>query len=183
MNFIITKTQFDGLRIIEPNLFKDNRGYFYENYKSSSFTEIGLHTNFIQANQSFSYKNVIRGLHFQSKESAQTKLVRCISGEIYDVAVDLRKDSTTFGKYFGINLSSQNKIMLYIPKGFAHGFSVLSENAEVCYEIAGSEYSPKSELGIRFDDPILKIDWKITKPIISEKDLLLPFFDNSKEYF
>lgn len=183
MNFSVSETKIEGLKLITPRVFKDNRGYFFESYKSSSFREIGINDVFIQSNQSFSYKNVIRGLHFQNKESAQAKLVRCLSGEIYDIAVDLRTNSKTFGQYFGVNLSAENRIMFYIPQGFAHGFSVLSESAEVYYNVSGGEYDPKAESGIRFDDPFFKIDWKVKTPIISDKDLILPFFDNSKHYF
>lgn len=183
MNFNVTTNQFPGLKIIEPKLLKDERGYFFESYKSSSFKAFGIEDNFIQSNQSFSYRNVIRGLHFQTGKSAQAKLVRCIRGEIYDVVVDLRKSSPTFGKSFGINLSAENKIMFYIPIGFAHGFSVLSAEAEVFYDISGCEYDPKAEAGIRFDDPTLAIDWKIKNPIVSNKDKILPLLSDLKNFF
>jgi dTDP-4-dehydrorhamnose 3,5-epimerase len=183
MNFTITTNEFESLKVIEPKLFKDNRGYFYETYKTAAFKEIGIVDEMVQTNQSFSHRNVVRGLHFQTGIYAQAKLVRCLSGEIYDVAVDLRKNSPTFGKFFGINLSAQNRLMLYIPIGFAHGFSVLSSEAEVSYNVFGGEYNKESEGGIRFDDPILKIDWKIKDPIVSDKDLILPFFNDSKNFF
>lgn len=183
MNFQVETNEISGLKIITPRLFKDSRGYFYETYKASAFKEFGLADDFIQTNQSFSYQGAVRGLHFQTGGSAQAKLVRCLRGEIYDVAVDLRKDSPTFGKYFGINLSAENRVMFYIPIGFAHGFSVLSEEAEVSYNVSGSEYDPKSEGGIRFDDPTLKIDWKVKEPIVSDKDKILPFLNDLKNFF
>ncbi len=175
-NFEVETVYISDLKIITPRLFKDSRGYFFESYKHSAFKEIGINDNFIQSNQSLSYKGVVRGLHFQIGNSAQAKLVRCLRGEVYDVAVDLRKNSPTFGQHFGINLSAENRAMLYIPIGFAHGFSVLSDEAEVFYNVSGGEYNPKSEGGIRFDDPSLAIDWKVSNPIVSEKDLLLPLF-------
>jgi dTDP-4-dehydrorhamnose 3,5-epimerase len=183
MNFKTEKCFISDLKIITPKIFADSRGYFFESYKSSSFKEIGIADDFIQTNQSFSYQNVIRGLHFQTEKYAQAKLVRCLIGEIYDVAVDLRKNSATFGKFFGINLSAKNRKMLYIPVGFAHGFSVLSNSAEICYEVAASEYHQPSEEGIRFNDETLKIDWQINNPIVSDKDQKLPFFDKNKIYF
>jgi dTDP-4-dehydrorhamnose 3,5-epimerase len=183
MNFQIATNQIEGLKIIEPKLFKDSRGYFFEAYKIEAFKEFGIDQELVQTNQSFSYRNVIRGLHFQTSAHAQAKLVRCLSGEIYDVAVDLRANSKTFGQFFGINLSAQNHLMFYIPVGFAHGFSVLSETAEVYYNVFGGVYNKESEGGIRFDDPNLKIDWKVKNPIVSDKDLILPFFDKSKKIF
>ncbi len=183
MNFNVKTTQFEGLKIIEPKIFKDDRGYFFETYKASSFKEIGIEDEFIQANQSLSNKGVVRGLHFQIGKSAQAKLVRCLRGEIYDVALDLRKSSPTFGKYFGINLSAQNHQMLYIPKGFAHGFSTLSDEAEVFYNVSGCEYDAKSESGVRFDDAEIGIDWKVKNPIISDKDKILPLFKDLTNFF
>jgi dTDP-4-dehydrorhamnose 3,5-epimerase len=182
MNFNFTTNEFLGIRIIAPKLFKDNRGFFYETYKASDFHAAGIIDNFVQDNQSYSHRNVLRGLHFQVGQNQQAKLVRCISGEIYDVAVDLRKSSPTFGKFFGINLSAQNGLMFYIPQGFAHGFSVLSEVAEVSYKVS-AEYDPKSEFGVRWDDPDLAIDWKIKNPLVSEKDQALPFLKDLKTFF
>lgn len=183
MNFEIKTTNLEGLKIITPKIFKDSRGYFFETYKASAFKEFGLDDDFIQTNQSFSFQNVVRGLHFQTGKSAQAKLVKCLRGEIYDVAVDLRKASPTFGKFFGINLSAENRVMFYIPVGFAHGFSVLSEEAEVSYNVSGGEYDPKAEAGIRFDDPSLAIDWKVREPIVSEKDKILPLFNDLQNFF
>ena len=183
MNFKFEGNKIAGLKIIEPKLFKDSRGYFFETYKASSFQEIGISDVFIQSNQSFSTKGVVRGLHFQSGQSAQAKLVRCLRGEVYDVALDLRKSSPTFGQYFGINLSAENHLMLYIPTGFAHGFSVLSDEAEVFYDVAACEYDAKAESGVRFDDPTLAIDWKVKNPIVSDKDQALPFLNDLKNFF
>jgi dTDP-4-dehydrorhamnose 3,5-epimerase len=182
MNFQVVTNEFEGLKIITPKLFKDSRGHFFETYKSSSFKEMGVDECSIQTNQSFSYQSVVRGLHFQSGKNAQAKLVRCLKGEIYDVAVDLRKSSPTFGKFFGINLSYDNNNMLYIPVGFAHGFSVLSADAEVSYNVS-AEWDRDAEGGIRFDDPDLKIDWKISDPIVSDKDKILPFFKDLESPF
>ncbi len=183
MNFKVETNQFKGVKIITPRIFSDSRGFFYETYKMSAFKELGIDDEFVQSNHSFSHKDVVRGLHFQTGETAQAKLVRCLRGEIYDVVADLRKGSTTFGRFFGINLSAENKIMLYIPRGFAHGFSVLSNEAEVHYSISGGEYDIKAESGIRFDDPVLNIDWKVQNPVVSDKDLDLPFFKNLQNFF
>ena len=182
-NFKINSTFIDGLKVVEPRAFEDNRGFFFESYKSSVFEGCGIEGKILQVNQSFSVKSVVRGLHFQKREYGQGKLVRCLSGEIYDVAVDLRKNSPTFGKYFGIDLTAENRLMLYIPVGFAHGFSVLSKTAEVSYDVFGAEYNKESEGGVRFDDPDLNIDWKVEGPIVSEKDLVLPFLKELKYHF
>ncbi|MBM3579275.1 MAG: dTDP-4-dehydrorhamnose 3,5-epimerase [Alphaproteobacteria bacterium] len=176
MNFIFTRNEFDDVVVIEPRLFHDERGYFCETYKASQFRTGGISDEFIQDNQSFSKYGVIRGLHFQHAPKAQAKLVRCIAGEIYDCIVDLRRSSKTFGKHFGINLSAENKLMLYVPAGFAHGFSTLSQTAEVCYKVS-AEYDPKLDAGLRFDDPDLAIDWKVSgTPLVSSKDSALPLF-------
>ncbi len=182
MNFKFTTNQFAGVAVIEPGLFRDGRGYFWETYKYSDFCAAGILDNFVQDNQSFSTRGVVRGLHFQVVPRQQAKLVRCVAGEIFDCIVDLRKSSKTFGKTFGINLSAENKLMLYVPAGFAHGFSTLSETAEVSYKVS-DEYDPKSEFGLRFDDPDLAIDWKVQNPIVSEKDKILPLFKDLKTLF
>jgi len=179
----IFETGIADLIVIEPRVFEDSRGHFFETYKFSQFIEKGISDKIVQINQSFSNQNVVRGLHFQHNPHGQAKLVKCLSGEIYDVAVDLRKSSPTFGKYFGINLSDENKKMLYIPIGFAHGFSVISPTAEVEYAVFGSEYEPKSEGGIKFDDADLKIDWQVKNPIVSEKDQILPALKDLKQLF
>lgn len=181
MNFIKQETGIEGLFTIQPKVFEDSRGYFFESYKQANFQEFGIVETIAQSNQSHSCNGVIRGLHLQIGEFAQAKLVRCLSGEIYDVGVDLRPGSKTYGQYFGVKLSAQNKVMLYIPKGFAHGFSVLSQTADVFYDVFGGQYSKEHERGIRFDDPDLHIDWQVTNPIVSDKDLVLPFFKDFKD--
>ncbi len=169
--FKLIKTHIEGLYIIEPYVFKDNRGYFMETYNEKDFKEAGLSMNFVQDNQSKSKKGVIRGLHFQ-KTFPQGKLVRVIKGEIFDVAVDIRKDSKTFAKWFGINLSEENKKQIYIPKGFAHGFLVLSDEAEVIYRCT-EFYHPEDEGGILWNDSDIGINWpldRVEEVILSEKD-------------
>ena len=174
----IQQTPIKDLVIIDPTVFKDSRGYFFEAYNKEKFLENGIEYNFIQDNQSFSKKGVIRGLHLQINPVAQAKLVRVLQGEILDVAIDLRKNSPTYGQHFSVLLSAENKKQLMIPHGFAHGFSVLSETASVLYKV-DSAYDKESERGIRYDDPTLNIDWKINSQevIVSEKDLILPFFN------
>lgn len=180
MNFIKQETGIEGLFTIQPKVFEDSRGYFFESYKNSNFQEFGILENIAQSNQSRSTKGVIRGLHLQVGDFAQAKLVRCLSGEIYDVGVDLRPGSKTYSKHFGVKLSGDNKLMLYIPKGFAHGFSVLSQTADVFYDVFGGQYSKDHERGLRFDDSDLNIDWQVTDPIVSDKDLILPFLKDFK---
>ena len=169
------KTEIPGLQLFEPNVFEDSRGYFFESYNANIFKQEGIDIVFVQDNQSSSSYGVIRGLHYQLNPHAQTKLVRVLSGNILDVAVDVRKGSPTFGHHFTIELSAENKKQLLVPKGFAHGFSVLSEKAEVLYKCDGF-YNKESEGGICFDDPSLNIDWKIPadKAIVSDKDQVLP---------
>ena len=164
-------TGFHGLFIFEPTVFEDSRGYFFESFNARVFSEKGINTNFIQDNQSSSEYGVIRGLHFQLPPHAQSKLIRVISGSILDVGVDIREDSPTYGKVFTIELSATNKKQLYLPKGFAHGFSVLSEKAEVLYK-CDALYNKQSEEGILFNDPSLNIDWQIpaARVKVSEKD-------------
>src|SRR5215203_5823392 len=176
MSFI--KTDISGLLIFEPKVLEDDRGYFYEAYNEKKFSEAGVNLKFVQDNQSKSSYGVIRGLHYQLNPFAQSKLVRVLEGNILDVAVDIRKGSPTFGKSFSIELSSQNKKQLLIPKGFAHGFSVLSSIAVVLYK-CDVLYNKESEAGIRFNDSNLKIDWKIPhdKAIISDRDHAMPLFD------
>ncbi len=173
----VIDTIIKDLKIIEPTIYTDSRGYFFESYNKNAFFEKGLEYNFIQDNQSESIKNVIRGLHFQTGEFAQTKLVRVIFGEIIDVAVDLRPNSETYGKYLGVLLSDKNQKQFLIPKGFAHGYSVLSEKAIVLYK-CDNIYSKQHESGIRFDDKTLDIDWNINinECIVSDKDFELAFF-------
>jgi dTDP-4-dehydrorhamnose 3,5-epimerase len=170
-------TGFEGLQVITPAVYSDERGFFFESYNAERFEQAGLTHQWLQDNQSFSSKGVIRGLHFQKPPHAQAKLVRVLSGRILDVVVDLRSGQPTYGKVFAIELTAENKMQLLIPRGFAHGFSVLSETAEVMYKCDGL-YNKSSELGIKYNDPILKIDWQISEAeaIISEKDQQLPGF-------
>ncbi|MFT6689222.1 MAG: dTDP-4-dehydrorhamnose 3,5-epimerase [Saprospiraceae bacterium] len=174
----IEKTTIQDLVIIKPRVFEDSRGYFFEAYNQAKFYESGIKYQFIQDNQSFSKRGVIRGLHLQINPFAQAKLVRVLEGEILDVAVDLRKNSATFGKHFSVILSAENKKQLVVPHGIAHGFSVLSTTASVIYKV-DQVYHKESERGIRYDDPTLAIDWRLdaNEIIISEKDLILPSFD------
>ncbi len=180
-NFVYVK-EIQGLILVEPLTHSDERGYFMETYRADEFEKAGIKDEFVQDNYSMSVRGVIRGLHFQVKPHVQSKLVRCVRGEIYDVAVDLRRRSKTFGKWLGVNLSGTNKRMLYIPAGFAHGFSTLSDEAEVLYKVDES-YSREDERGIVFNDPHLAIDWKVDKPVVSSKDKALPGFDKEEEYF
>lgn len=173
----IEETVIKDLIIIHPTVFEDSRGYFFEAYNHSKFHENGIDYQFIQDNQSFSKRGVIRGLHLQINPFAQAKLVRVLEGEILDVAVDLRKNSPTYGQHFSVVLSADNKKQLMVPHGFAHGFSVLSETASVLYKV-DQLYHKKSERGIRYDDSNLAIDWQLdsNEIIVSEKDLILPSF-------
>jgi dTDP-4-dehydrorhamnose 3,5-epimerase len=177
-------TTLQGLLIFEPTVFEDSRGYFFEAYNEQAFEKEGLAIKFVQDNQSKSSYGVIRGLHYQLTPYAQTKLVRVLEGSILDVAVDIRRGSPTFGQSFTIELSAVNKKQLFIPAGFAHGFSVLSPTAIVLYK-CDQFYNKESEGGIRYDDPSLDIDWQIEtdKAIISEKDMALPLFSQCKNNF
>jgi len=178
------KTDFHGVLLFEPLVFEDERGFFFESYNETVFKKNNVESVFVQDNQSFSRYGVIRGLHYQLEPHAQAKLVRVLHGTILDVIVDIRKGSPTFGKSFGIELSSVNKKQLFIPRGFAHGFSVLSETAEILYK-CDQGYNKESEGGIIYNDPVLKIDWKIPdgKEIVSSKDLALPTFVTCKNNF
>jgi len=164
-------TPIEGLYIIEPSVFGDSRGFFMESWNKKEFEEIGINCNFVQDNHSKSKKGVLRGLHFQI-ENVQLKLVRCIRGKVLDVAVDLRRNSKTFGQYFSIELSEENKLMLFIPKYFAHGFLVLSEEAEIIYKV-DEYYDPKSDSGIIWNDETLNIDWQLEKYGLSESNLII----------
>ena len=172
----VNETGIEGLQLIEPRIFRDPRGYFYESYNKERLEFHGLHDEFIQDNESRSTYGVIRGLHYQKEPYAQAKLVRVTEGSIFDVAVDIRPGSPTYGKWYGVEISADNFLQLFIPAGFAHGFSVLSDHATVLYK-CDHYYHPQSESGIRFDDPVLQIDWKIDpdKIIVSEKDRILPY--------
>ena len=178
------KTEFSGLLVFEPNVFEDSRGYFFEAYNEKQFQQEGIDIRWIQDNQSSSTYGVIRGLHYQLPPYDQTKLVRVLRGKILDVVVDIRKGSPTFGKSFSKVLSAKNKRQLFIPKGFAHGFSVLSEKAEVLYK-CDNFYNKESEGGIIYNDPALEIDWRITaeEAIISDKDKVLPTLAECRNSF
>ncbi len=172
-----TCLDIEGLYLVEPSLFADERGYNLETYNVKAFKDVGLDMDFVQDNQSMSKQGVIRGLHFQ-KTFQQGKLVRVVSGEVFDVAVDIREGSKTFGKWFGVILSAQKKNMLYVPEGFAHGFLVLSEEAEFAYKLS-DYYHPEDEGGIKWNDQVIGIEWPIVngmKVIVSEKDNKLPSF-------
>lgn len=167
----LTKTNLDGVVIVEPNVFGDHRGWFMETYNETNLLEAGINIKFVQDNQSFSAaKGTLRGLHYQLDPKAQTKLVRCTRGAIYDVAVDIRKGSPTYGQWFGIELTEQNKKQLLIPKGFAHGFMTLTENVEVQYKV-DELYAPECDRGIIWNDPTIGIKWPMDiDPILSGKD-------------
>ena len=169
----VSKTPIDGLLTIEPKIFSDPRGMFYEVYSENRYEEHGIPC-FVQANPSVSKKGVLRGLHYQVNPG-QDKLVRVTRGEVFDVAVDIRDQSPTYGKWWGLSLSETNNFQLYIPIGFAHGFCVLSESAEVLYKCS-DYYSPENERGILWNDPDLAIDWPVKDPILSEKDAVYPLF-------
>lgn len=171
----IIDTGFKGLLVIKPAVFNDKRGYFFESFNADTFRNAGISFTPVQDNESKSSKGVIRGLHYQLKPHDQSKLIRVVAGKIYDVALDIRRDSPTFGKWFGIELDSESKNQLFIPKGFAHGFSVLSEIAIIQYKVDNT-YDRLSERGIALNDPALGIDWNIRKitPVISEKDMKNP---------
>lgn len=175
----IRETNIEGLVIVEPTVYNDSRGYFFESYNKAVHDKAGINHTFIQDNQSKSSYGVIRGLHMQSEPYAQTKLVRVLEGAIYDVAVDLRLGSASYGSWFGLEINETNKLQLLIPKGFAHGFSVLSKTATVFYK-CDELYHPETELGIRYDDVDLAIDWKIPpdQVCVSEKDKILPSFSS-----
>ena len=170
----VNKAPLDGVLIIEPKVFEDPRGIFYEVYVAKRYEEHGIFANFVQDNHSISEKGVLRGLHYQMNPG-QAKLVRVISGEVFDVMVDIRKESPTFGKWWSLNLSEANKLQVYIPVGFAHGFCTLSESAEVLYKCS-DYYSPENERGIIWNDTDLAIEWPIMNPILSEKDSVYPRF-------
>ncbi|WP_017494965.1 dTDP-4-dehydrorhamnose 3,5-epimerase [Flavobacterium sp. WG21] len=180
----IEKTFIEDLVIVEPTVFGDDRGYFFESYSKTKFNDLGIDIDFVQDNQSFSKKGTLRGLHYQNPPFAQTKLIRVLEGEIIDVAVDLRKDSSTYRKSFAVLLSAENKKQLLVPQGFAHGFSVISETASVMYK-CDQFYNKDSEGGVKYDDPLLNINWGINldEAIVSEKDQALPFIDNCNSLF
>ncbi|OYQ33320.1 dTDP-4-dehydrorhamnose 3,5-epimerase [Flavobacterium cyanobacteriorum] len=178
----VTPTPLEGCFVVEPNVLYDERGYFMESFNEKRFEErTGVNVHFVQDNQSHSAKGVLRGLHYQTGEHAQAKLVRVLQGEVLDVALDIRPDSATFGQYFSVVLSSENQKQLFVPRGFAHGFLVLSETATFFYK-CDNFYNKESEGGILFNDPEIAIDWQFQGEhlIISDKDKVLPLLKNSR---
>ena len=168
------KQEIEDVILVKPKVFGDNRGFFMESYKKSDFFENGINVEFNQDNHSKSTAHVLRGLHYQAKPYGQAKLVRCSKGRIYDVAVDIRPDSKTFGQYVKVELSEENKHMLYIPVGFAHGFVALTDEVEILYKASG-EYAPQADRGIIWNDEDINIDWEIDfEPLLSEKDKIQP---------
>ena len=182
MPFTFKKLDIPEVILVETHSFSDDRGFFLESFKESIFTHNGINTRFVQDNFSHSVKGVLRGLHYQKNPKAQAKLVIALRGEIFDVAVDIRKNSPTFGKWVGEILSENNHKLLYIPEGFAHGFCVISEEADVLYKVS-SEYSPEHEEGIIWNDHEINIIWPTDKPILQEKDSKLPLLKNTNNNF
>lgn len=181
----IIATPFEGLLILEPRVFGDDRGYFFESFNEQVFEkETSFTHKFVQDNQARSVKNVLRGLHYQNNPIAQSKLIRCLQGSIWDVVVDLRRDSKTYKQWYGLELNDENKRQFLIPRGFAHGYSVLSETAEVFYK-CDNFYSKENEGGVFYNDPSLNIDWKINldEAIISDKDKVQPLFADCNSQF
>lgn len=175
---IIKESRIPAVKIMVPEVYEDDRGYFFESFRKAELEEAGITADFVQDNVSKSYKNAVRGLHYQI-QNPQAKLVQCLKGAILDVAVDLRQDSPSFGNYVAFKLSDANKQILYIPEGFAHGFSVLSDDALVSYKCS-DYYNPEGERGVRWDDPLIRIHWDVSRPILSEKDRKLPLFSSLK---
>jgi dTDP-4-dehydrorhamnose 3,5-epimerase len=175
------RTELDGAWIIDPDVYKDERGYFFQSWSKIEYELCGVTNKWIQDNESKSTYGVLRGLHYQIAPYTQAKLVRCVKGHVYDVIVDIRKDSSTFGKWIGVDLTEDNKRQLFVPKGFAHGFVVLSDEAIFQYKV-DEKWNRNSERGIRFDDPFLNIDWRIPKEdmILSEKDKVHPLFSEAE---
>jgi len=181
----VITTPFEGLFILEPRVFGDERGYFFESFNEQVFEQAtGFRNKFVQDNQARSVKNVLRGLHYQNEPIAQTKLIRCLSGSIWDVVVDLRKDSATYKQWYGVELSDENKRQFLVPRGFAHGYSVLSDSAEVFYK-CDNFYSKENEGGVLYNDPSLGIDWKINlaDAIVSDKDKVQPLLVDCNSRF
>jgi dTDP-4-dehydrorhamnose 3,5-epimerase len=177
----VTRTHIDGLLIIEPRVFHDDRGYFFEAFNWVQFSELtGHHIPFIQDNQARSVKNVVRGLHYQNNPTPQTKLIRVLEGAIWDVVVDIRKGSSTYGQWYGIELSAENRLQFLVPRGFAHGYSVISDTAEIMYK-CDNYYDKGSEGGVAYNDPALNIDWKVDLDLatVSDKDKVQPLLKNA----
>ena len=186
MPFAFIRTDIPEVVLIQPKIFEDHRGFFMETYKKSAFQKAGIDTDFVQDNHSKSVQGVLRGLHYQKEPFAQGKLVRCIRGSVFDVAVDIRKGSPTFGKWVGYELSEENRLMLWLPKGFAHGFLTLSKEAEIVYKVSGAEYSPEYDAGILWNDPDIDIQWPldtIDDVLLSQKDKKLPYLKDAEINF
>jgi len=182
MPFTFTKLSIPGVILVEAKTFPDDRGFFMESFKESVFVDNEINTKFVQDNFSHSTQGVLRGLHYQKSPKAQAKLVIALRGEIFDVAVDIRKNSPTYGNWVSEILAEQNHNLLYVPEGFAHGFCVLSDEADVLYKV-NQEYSPDDEKGIIWNDPQINIAWPTNKPILAEKDLELPVLKNADNNF
>jgi dTDP-4-dehydrorhamnose 3,5-epimerase len=182
MPFRFRRLELPEVILVEPSVHQDSRGWFLESYKRSEFAEFGLGAAFVQDNHSRSKAGVLRGLHYQNPPRAQGKLVRVILGEVFDVAVDIRKNSPTYKRWVGVHLSAANRRMLYVPPGFAHGFVVLSDAAEVLYKTT-EEYAPELERGIRWNDPELGIRWPVEHPVLSERDAALPLLKDADNGF
>lgn len=173
------KTSLEGVWLIKPNIYEDDRGHFLESYREEIFKEMGVPYRFVQDNISTSVKGTVRGLHYQVPPKSQAKLVMAVKGEILDVAVDMRSDSSTFGEHFSAILNDENRLMMLVPSGFAHGFSVLSEQATVAYK-CDQYYHKDSERGVYWNDPAMRIDWQVESPIVSEKDEKQPLLRDVK---
>jgi len=180
MPFEFEKTALPEVLLVKPEIFRDGRGFFTESYKKSDFLKAGIKEEFVQDNHSKSSKNVLRGLHYQKAPFAQAKLVRCVEGRVMDVAVDIRKGSPTFAKWVSVELTPENGHMLFLPEGFAHGFLVLSETAEISYKCS-REFAPQYDAGVRFDDPKIAVNWGIKDPVLSEKDRKLPYLEDYRD--
>lgn len=179
----VTETALSGVKIVEPQVFGDNRGWFYESYSFQKLAEYGIDVNFVQDNRSFSAKKgTLRGLHFQKAPMAQSKLIGCTRGEILDVAVDIRKGSPNYLKWVAVKLTAENKKMLFLPKGFAHGFVTLTDDVEVFYKV-DEYYSAENDRSIRYDDPSIAVEWGVTEPTLSQKDINAPLLCDSDANF
>jgi dTDP-4-dehydrorhamnose 3,5-epimerase len=182
MPFTFTRLRLPEVILIQPRIGQDNRGYFRETFKASEFAAFGLSTQFVQSNHSHSTRNVVRALHYQKNPQAQDKLIAVAQGAVFDVAVDIRRGSPTYGAWVGAQLSAENGHLLYIPAGFAHGFCVLGESADLVYQVT-AEWSPQHETGIFWNDPAIGIDWPIRNPVLSARDLALPMLDQADNNF
>lgn len=181
MPFTFIKCEIPGPVIVEPRVFGDDRGFFLESYKKSDFVKNGIDVEFLQDNHSLSSKGVLRGLHYQKPPFAQAKLVRVISGAVWDVAVDIRKKSPTYKKWIAVELSGENKKMFFIPEGFAHGFVAITDDVQLMYKCS-NEYSPQHDAGIIWNDPEIAIQWPVDNPVLSDKDIILPFLKDAEVF-